>query len=253
VHGVGRKRLEHALVALAREQPLVDRVERLGAQRVVGDDHLVGHAEHAEEDRGEDPGAVLARSAVVDRRRLALRERLHHAGDGIARVLGEPAVAVREEHRLVEGRRRPRVEAVHERQMVEADRERLERTAALGVELLRRAEVDDGADAQLVADARHVSRRQQVERVAAKEEPAPQRPPVGSGIAAEIAEVEAAFELDAARGRGQHERSLAGASRGSGRESGKSEAFRHPRRNPDSVAGSPAMRVWCSTRGKPGS
>src|SRR4030095_5542775 len=64
-----------------------------------------------------------------------------------------------------------------------------------------RAQVDDDADAELLADVAQVGRRQVVERVAAEEASPAHDPSVLGAVAAEVAEVEAAFELDEARAR----------------------------------------------------
>src|SRR3989442_9798063 len=195
VQRVGRQRGEHRLVSLGRHQTLDDRLEVLLRRGVVGDDHLVAHAEEPEQHGRHDPGSILPRRAVVDDGPPGLAEDGDQARDRHLRDLGQEEVAVGER-----GDRRPtlgpRLLAVEERQVVEADRLAGERAAALAAQLGRGAEVDDRRDAELVAHARDVGRCEVMERVAAVDLLPADPASVRGGVAAQVAEVEAALQVD---------------------------------------------------------
>ena len=100
---------------------------------------------------------------------------------------------------------RPRLPAVEERQVVEADRLAGERAASLAAQLGRRAEVDDRRDAELVAHARDVGRCEVMQRVAPVDLLPADRASVRGGVAAQVAEVEAALQVDhTPHGRTEH-------------------------------------------------
>jgi hypothetical protein len=61
-----------------------------------------------------------------------------------------------------------------------------------------RAQVDQGAQAELVAHSREIGRRQAVERIAAEDASPAHAAPVGGPPAAEVAEVHRALEGDQA-------------------------------------------------------
>ena len=74
-----------ALVALTLAQALVDEVDALPAERVVGDDRVHGNPEDGEQDRRDHAGSVLARRAVEHGRHVELREQAHDTHDRILR------------------------------------------------------------------------------------------------------------------------------------------------------------------------
>ena len=80
---------------------------------------------------------------------------------------------------------------------MELDRYVGERAAPVGAQLRRRAEIDHRPDRELVPHARDVRRREMVERVAAVDAAPADAAVVAGRVAAEVAEVETALEVDA--------------------------------------------------------
>ena len=80
--------------------------------------------------------------------------------------------------------------------MVDAHGFALEPSASVDRDLAARAQVEDVTDPELAGEVRDVARCQGVQRIAAKQHAPAQSRPLARRIAAEIAEVVTALELD---------------------------------------------------------
>ncbi|EGJ79152.1 putative oxidoreductase [Streptomyces sp. Tu6071] len=164
----------------------------------VGGDGVAVDAEEGEDERGDDPGAVLAGGAVEDGGALGVREDVDDLGDllaavreDLAELVGEvpPGVGERPGGGLVPG-------AVLDAEVMEG--ESLARGDAAGAgDLPAVAQVDDGADAERV-EARAVGDGRGLvelgEVVGAVEHAAPRDVSPGGAVAAQVTEVVQAVE-----------------------------------------------------------
>ena len=163
-----------------------------------GDDVLVRHAHRPQQQHGQHAGAILAGRAVEHRRERVgaaeLLDGLSEAGGALAQhvVVGP----LQEGHRIVGLQpieMLPR--AVDHRYVVEVDRVvRVRKRAAFG-ELGIGAQIDDGAQPQL-ADQFQVVAREALQPIGAKQRAPASAAAIGSGVAAEVAEVVHCVEPD---------------------------------------------------------
>jgi len=197
VQGVGRQVCERILVTLHAHHPLDDRVDVLGGERVVRHDQIVGHLERGQQHRRDHARPILACSAVIDGGAAGPGEDLDDPGDRLASEVEHADITICKGDELLRGRllRGPRV-AVEERPVVERDGLALQQPATVGLELVGRPQIHDVAHPELLAQQGHVGRGQGMECIAAKERAPTQRASGSGRIAAEITEVDAAFESD---------------------------------------------------------
>ncbi len=192
-----RDRASQLLARVGVLLPVVldESLHRPRAQRVVGDDRVVGDAEYAEQHRREDACAILARAAVKERR-IGVR-----VGKDRERLRDRRLAGV--EHRAVLRRDDLGVDPVGEcvgvgqhidHRQVELDRivEERDEASAL-VDLVGSAQVDHGRQIERPERGDVVS-RQRVRSVGAVQ-PLRQHPTVvARAVPAEITEVEATVE-----------------------------------------------------------
>ena len=167
----------------------------LVAEGVVGHDDVVGNPEEAEDEGGQDAGAVLAHAAV-EHGRLAGRvgQQMEGGRDRLGALrqhgqitLGDEGGPVPVRRLLLPG------QSVGERKMVIGHAVDPLGEAALGVGLENRAQVDDGDDAQCGQKGQIVLG--QAAQAVGPEEPSPAgAPPVGRSVPAQVTEIEAAVE-----------------------------------------------------------
>ena len=197
VHRVRRQRGEHGAVALERVQSLDDGVEVLARRDVVGDDDVVGHAEQAEQDGRDHARAVLAGGAVEHRAGVGGAIVVMTRAMRLAGELGEEDVAVGQAD--LGGALAILARAPRRRRAARGGSGRPARRAAPGPRSAARRSSAGRSTSRTRSSSRSRAMSAGVSRCSASlRKTCRQRttPAVGGGIAAQVAEVEAALEGD---------------------------------------------------------